>query len=97
MWVRKVRSLMRERSPSKNERLSRYEGRYAPGLKGRDRPNPQERATVMPEAVCSKKYKNVCDGNVIVSIRNPDHPHLRIKLCGPCFMVYAQKKPGAVE
>jgi len=88
--------MVRERSPSRNERLSKYEGRYAPGLKGRDRPNPQERAAVMPEAKCTKHYKDVCDGNVIVSIRNPDQPHLRIKLCGPCFMVYTKKRGDAV-
>lgn len=84
---------MRKRSPSKNERLSRYEGRYAPGLKGRDRPNPQERAAAIPLTTCSKKYANVCDGNVIVSIRNPDQPHLFIKLCGPCYMEYRKKNP----
>ena len=74
-------------TPSRNERLA------ALTLRGKNKISSNSRAARIPEGRCSKRYKG-CTGDVLVSISNPDAPHLRIRLCANCFTVYLDKRPA---
>lgn len=79
-------------TPSRNERLARMTER------GKNKISSYARAATIPVTRCSKHYKGICDEHVIVSIRDPENPHLYIRLCSPCLITYRAQKPReAVE
>ena len=74
-------------TPSRNERLARMTER------GKNKISSYARAASIPVTRCSKRYTDICEDTAIVSISNPDNPHLYIRFCGPCLAKYRDSKP----